>query len=136
MELDLEFFEPEEKYGSTKATIHQSGKMGFSSGAAKLIDFENNSLFKIGRRRADNKPGFEILYLVPVAEKDDMTFQALRAGAYWYLKTKRLLSQLGIDYRNATETISYDVEEIKDNEKRYFKMIRKMPISMLETVTQ
>ena len=127
MEFDnLEFFEPEEKYGNTKATVHQSGKLGFTAGAAKLINFESSRFYKIGRRKDGNQAGMEIIYLVPVPEKDDLTFQAYKAGEYWYLKTKRLLSQLGIDYRSKTQNISYDVEEVKDGEKRYFKLIRRL----------
>ncbi|WP_276373949.1 hypothetical protein [Chryseolinea sp. H1M3-3] len=133
MEFDsLEYFEPEEKYGNTKATVHQSGKLGFTSGAAKLINFETNQYFKIGRRKDNNLSGLEVLYMVPVAEKDDLTFQAYKAGEYWYLKTKRLLSQLGIDYRNRTQNISYDVEEVKEAEKRYFKLIRKLKENVIQ----
>jgi hypothetical protein len=123
--LDMEFFEPEEKYGSIKATVHKSGKLGFSQGAAKLIDFEANKMFKIGRKKVDSGLNVDILYMIPVQHKDEMTFTALKAGGYYYLKTKRLLTQLGIDYRNESETVSFDIDEINDGANKYFKLVRR-----------
>lgn len=125
-ELDIEFFEPEDKYGSIKATVHKSGKLGFTQGAAKLIDFESNTMFKIGRKKTDPGSNTDILYMIPVKEKDEMTFTALKAGGYYYLKTKRLLTQMGIDYRNVEgESISFEIDEITDNGSKYYKLIRR-----------
>ncbi len=123
--IEMDFFEPEDKLGPIKATVHRSGKLGFSLGAAKLIDFETNKLFKIGRKKDLNDAASEILYLIPVEIEDDLTFKVLRAGSYYSMKIKRLLSQMNIDYRNESETVSFDIDEVKENGKRYFKLIRK-----------
>lgn len=123
--FEIEYFEPEEKYGSIKATVHRSGKLGFTQGAAKLIDFEANPMFKIGRKRSEAASN-DILYMIPVKEKDDLTFTALKAGGYYYLKTKRLLTQIGIDYRNVEgESISFEIDEIVENGSKYYKLIRR-----------
>ncbi|MBS1489707.1 MAG: hypothetical protein JSS93_04205 [Bacteroidetes bacterium] len=118
---DIEYFEPEDKFGVIKATVHKSGKLGFSTGAIKLIDFEKNKFFKIGKK----KDSTDVLFLIPVDAEDDYTFKVLKAGDYYYLRIKRLLSQLGIDYRNENENISFDIDEVKENGKRYFKMLQK-----------
>lgn len=124
--LDIEFFEPEDKYGSIKATVHRSGKLGFTQGAAKLIDFEANTMFKIGRKKTDTGSNSDILYMIPVKDKDDMTFTVLKAGGYYYLKTKRLLTQLGIDYRAADgESVSFEIDEINENGNKYYKLIKR-----------
>jgi hypothetical protein len=128
MDLDIiEFFEPEDKYGSMKATVHKSGKLGFSAGAAKLINFEENKFFKIGRKKGDVDPSKDVLFMIPIpaAEKDDLTFAVLKAGQYYYVKIKRLLTQMNLDYRNEEESISFDVDEVIEGEKRYFKLVRK-----------
>lgn len=123
--LEIDFFEPEDRLGPIKATVHKSGKLGFSIGASKLIDFEKNKLFKIGRKKDTQDATNEILYLIPVDTEDDLTFKVMRAGAYYSIKIKRLLSQMNIDYRNETETVSYDIDEVKENDKKYFKLVRK-----------
>lgn len=122
---DIEYFEPEEKYGTTKATVHKSGKLGFSQGAAKLIDFETNKMFKIGRKKSEYGLNSDVLVMIPVQEKDDLTFTIGKAGEYYYLKTKRLLTQLNIDYRNESEVVSFEVEDVIENGKKYFKLIRR-----------
>lgn len=122
---EFEFFEPEDKFGAVKATVHRSGRLGFSAGAIKLIDFDTNKFFKIGRKKSesDGDGKDQPLFLIPVSVEDDKTFRVLKAGDYWYLKTKRLLNQLNIDYRN--ESVIYDIDEVNENGERIFKMTRK-----------
>lgn len=125
MDIEFEFFEPEEKYGPIKATVHKSGKLGFSQGAAKLIDFETNPLFKIGRKKTEPGDQSEI-YMIPVQTEDEQTFKVLKAGGYYYLKVRRLLTQMGIDYRTEGESVSFEIDEMKKDGKTYFKLLRKM----------
>jgi hypothetical protein len=35
------------------------------------------------------------------------------------------LTQLGIDYRNESETVSFDIDEINDGANKYFKLVRR-----------
>ena len=118
---DFEFFEPEDKFGTIKASVHKSGKLGFSAGAIKLIDFEKNKFFKIARK----KDSPNVLFLFPIEAADEYTFKVSKAGDYYYLKIKRLLSQLNIDYRNEKENLSYDIDEVKEEGKRYFKLVQR-----------
>jgi hypothetical protein len=125
LEMDInsiEFFESEDGMGPAKATVHKSGKLGFSRAANKLIDFDANKFFKIGRKKAENGDKSDILYLIPVAEKDEFAFTIIKAGGYYSLKTKRLLNQLGIDYRNEDSSVIFDIDEVRDKERTYFKL--------------
>lgn len=125
VEMDInsiEFFESEDGMGPAKATVHKSGKLGFSRAANKLIDFETNKFFKIGRKKPDVADKTDVLYLIPAAEKDEFTFTVIKAGGYYSLKTKRLLNQLGIDYRNEDESVIFDIDEVRDKERKYFKL--------------
>src|SRR5688572_6296647 len=91
---DIEFFETEDGMGPAKATVHKSGRLGFSRAANKLIDFEKNKFFKIGRKKTEGEVATDVLYLIPVEEKekDEFTFSIIKAGGYFSLKTKRLLN--------------------------------------------
>jgi len=121
---DFEFFEPEDRYGAVKATAHRSGRLGFSSGANKLIDFERTLYFRIGRKKSEKGQVDEpVLFLVPMDVEDDKTFKVLKAGKYFYLKTKRLLNQLNIDYKN--ESVIYDIDEAVEEGRKVFKLTRK-----------
>lgn len=60
--------------------------------------------------------------MVPVIEKDEMTFEVAKAGQYFYVRVKRLLRQMGIDYENEKEATSFDIDEMKNGETKYFKL--------------
>lgn len=119
---DIEFFETEDNLGPAKATVHRSGKLGFSRAANKLIDFETNKFFKIGRKK---ESGADVLYLFPVREeeKDDYTFGIFKAGGYYSLKTKRLLNQLGIEYRD--QSVIFEIDDKINEDKKYFRLTRR-----------
>jgi hypothetical protein len=119
-ESEFEFFEPEDSLGVVKATVHRTGKLGFSFGAGKMIDFEKNKLFKIAKKKDSTS---DALYMMPVEAEDEFTFKVIKAGPYYSLKIKRLLGQLNIDYRN--DSISFDIDEVKENGKRYFKLVKR-----------
>jgi hypothetical protein len=126
LDLDIEFLAPEGKHGPAKATVHKSGKLGFSLGAHMMVDFEKNKLFKIGRKKTESDAtNNDVLIMLPVDSEDDLTFKVQSAGGYYYLKTKRLLNQLNIDYRNESETVSFDIDEIVEKGKKYFKLVRR-----------
>lgn len=125
LDLDLEFLAPEGKYPA-KATVHRSGKLGFSQGAHILVDFEKNKLFKIGRKKAESDAtNNDVLIMLPVESEDELTFKVQSAGGYYYLKTKRLLNQLNIDYRNENETVTFDIDEVSEKGKKYYKLVRR-----------
>lgn len=120
---DIEFFESGDKYGPVKASVHKSGRLGFSAGAIKLLEIDGSKLFKIGRKKTESDSDSQVLLLIPVDTEDEYTYRPFKAGNYYYLKTKRLLNQLNIEYRS--ENVIFDIDEVNENGKLYYKLHRK-----------
>lgn len=119
--LDLEFFDSSSKYGVIKATVHKTGKLGFSSGASKYMDLPNFKYANIGLNKADQED--KCLYMIQTNEETDKTFKVVKAGDYYYVFIKNILRELGIDYKN--ESVIYDIEELEYNNKRAYKLCRR-----------
>lgn len=122
--MELEFFKPKEGAGSNKITIHKTGKLGFSKGASDLMNIENNRYCKIAK--SPDIQGNEELFMLICEEKDDYTYGISKAGDYFYVKAKQLLSELGINYRNADETIIYDIEKKNINGEVVFRLVKRV----------
>jgi hypothetical protein len=120
--MEIKFFDSDDKYGVIKATIHKTGKLGFSSGAIKKLDIQNNRLFKIGRNSAD--PDDNCLYLVAVSDEDEQTYRATKAGDYYYIRINNILSEIGIDYKKEAPII-FDIQEVNESGQLYYKLIRR-----------
>lgn len=119
--LELEFFDSSSKYGVIKATVHKTGKLGFSSGASKYMNLENVSYLSIGLNKSDKED--DCLYLVQVKNETDKSFKIVKAGDYFYVFIKNILRDLNIDYKN--ESVIYDIEEIEQGEKKIYKLCRR-----------
>lgn len=134
---DIEFFESEDGRGPAKATVHKSGRLGFSSAANKLMALEVGKAFKIGRKKVDaNDNGSVVLFMIPAAPNVENTFKVNKAGNYYSIKAKRLLNQLGIDYRDELESIIFDIDELGTGDNRYYRLTRKQKKAKLNTDTQ
>lgn len=116
--LELNFFTSSDKYGVIKATVHRTGKLGFSSGAAKYMELDKKSFFLIGTSGNDHS-----LYLVPTNEESDNSFKLVKAGEYYYIFIKNVLLDLKLDYKN--ESIIYDISEEEYKEDNIFKLTRR-----------
>lgn len=119
--LDLEFFDSSSKYGVIKATVHKTGKLGFSSGASKFMNLENVEYVNIGLNKAD--PEDDCLYMVKVNNETDKSFKVVKAGDYFYVFIKNILRELSIDYKN--ESVIYDIEEMQQQENKIYKLCRR-----------
>ncbi|MES2810267.1 MAG: hypothetical protein V4619_16660 [Bacteroidota bacterium] len=119
--FEFEFFEPEEDYGVVKATVHKTGKLGFSSGAGKKFDFEVNRYYKIGRNKADKED--KALYMLNSSEEDKSSYKVSKAGDYYYLRIKNIIDSLGYDYLN--ESVIFNIQEVESGESKYYKLIRR-----------
>ena len=119
--LELDLFDSSSKYGVIKASVHKTGKLGFSSGASKLMDLETVKYFNIGLNKADEED--KSLYLVPIEEETDKSFKVVKAGEYYYVFIKNVLRELKIDYKN--ESVIYDIDEISDEKNKYFRLTRR-----------
>ena len=87
-----------------KATIQNTGRLGFSAETAKFMGIDSDSYFIIGnddRVQAD-------LILVKLANADPDAFRARKSSDYFYLATTALFDMLGYDYKS-NENIYFDV---------------------------
>jgi hypothetical protein len=119
--IDLEFFDSASSLGVVKATVHKTGKLGFSSGASKFMKLDQVSFFNVGLNKASTED--KNLYLVPVYTQTGKSFKIVKAGDYYYINIKNILIELRIDYKN--ENVIYDIEEIINNKQKMYKLTRR-----------
>ena len=96
-----------------KVTIQKSGRLGFSSDAASIMNLDTDTYFLIGKDeeiKAD-------LIMVKLKEGNPDAFQVRKSGQYYYLDTTALFDMLHYNYKSGTNVffdvvrdISYDKE--------------------------
>ena len=127
--IQLDFKKPIAKTGAVKATTHKDGKIGFSSGAAKYMDLDNNRIYMIGTNSQDTSD--ECFYFVRTERDTEDTFKIGKAGSYFYLRMAHLLEEQGINYEE--NKIIYDISQMKSDsdmeETVIFKLKPRVPIS-------
>lgn len=115
----IEFEDPNKSNGVIKASIHKTGKLGFSSGAQDFLKINEKSLFKVGFNPENNS----LMYLVPV-NNPEQAFKVSKAGLYFYLNLKNVFDKKGIDYIN--ENIIFDIKkEISNDSQEYFILTKR-----------
>lgn len=119
--MKLIFFKAEEIEHNAKATVHTSGKLGFSSDA---IDFLNLNEAKTIQFAKDEEDGNDLnLYAIINDSVQEGAFRISKAGRYFYVNTKNLFDVLGIDYKNTR--IIYDLVKTEYEGKPIIKMLRR-----------
>jgi hypothetical protein len=121
--VKFKYLTPKDNLGVIKATIHKTGKMGFSTGAIKVLGLDKNRYFKLAVNDEDENDNN--LYLVLAKESDKDAFMTNKAGPYYYLRVKHVLDELGIDY--SSETVIYDIREMRDGDVRYYRLTKRKP---------
>lgn len=101
-----------------KATVHKSGKLGFTDAAAKELGFGSKSEPFVKFAQDEEDPS--ILYLINTKEGDADSFRVNKAGNYYYVNTRLMFDALSIDY--IKETVIFDMIRISDEEDGIFKM--------------
>ncbi|AQX04121.1 hypothetical protein ATB99_13320 [Elizabethkingia meningoseptica] len=118
--LDTIIFEdPNKVGGAIKATIHKSGKLGFSSGAEDFMKIVDNAFFKIGFNDSTDDGN---IYMVP-CETEDGAFKISKAGQYYYINLKNVFDKRGIDYKN--KSYIYDIKKEKTDSINYFILTKR-----------
>lgn len=109
----IEFEDPDKNSSVIKASIHKTGKLGFSSGAQDFLEINENSYFKVGFNSEDST----ILYLVP-SSSADKAFKVSKAGLYYYINLKHVFDKKGIEYQN--KTVIFDIKKEVNNDTVYY----------------
>ncbi len=123
--MKLKFFNPNNLDKNLKATVHKTGKLGFTIDAAKRMQLSVEKTAAIGFNADDETD--KSLYVIIYPDKHEGTFKISKAGKYYYINTKALFDSLRIDY--ARDYVAFDIsEEIIDNQK-LFKFKRKEKIN-------
>lgn len=118
----IEFFKASELDSNVKATVHTSGKLGFSRNAEKKLGLEDAKSIRIGRGNDFEKS--RNLFLLVQKHEDVDGFSILKAGEYYYANTKPLFDMLGEGYDK--EKIIYDITEVIVGTTKVFKLKRRV----------
>lgn len=106
-----------------KCTVHKSGKLGFSSSAAIKLKLDINKGLNIAINEEDSSD--KNLYIIVEQELKPGAFRVNKAGRYYYLNTKGLFDDLGIDYSNTKKTIIYDIVPVTYEGNKIFKLSKR-----------
>jgi hypothetical protein len=103
-----------------KATIHSSGRLGFTEATAKELNFTKDSAVKFAVDEVDES----VLYLINCKEADEEAFKVNSAGLYFSVNAKPLFDSLGYEYKK--KNIMFDMvreKEIEDME--VYKLLKR-----------
>ncbi|GAB4509379.1 MAG: hypothetical protein Tsb004_10090 [Allomuricauda sp.] len=117
----LNFESSRENIGVVKASVHKSGKLGFSSGAQHKMKIDSNKYYKVGFNDSDEND--ESIYLVETNSEDVDAFKANKAGNYYYLRLKHVFEKRNISYKDGG--IIYDIYELEKENIKYYKLKRR-----------
>jgi len=106
--MKLKFINSNELDRNLKATVHKTGKIGFTVAAAKKLDLTVNSGIAIAIDEEDEND--DSLYVVVKDKCQKEHFKVSKAGDYYYTNAKALFDSLKIDYVN--ENIVYDISAV------------------------
>lgn len=115
----IQFEDPSQGNGIIKATIHKSGKLGFSAAAQAFLNLNEKSFFKVG---FNEDPTDTNIYLVPSLD-DVKAFKAAKAGDYYYINLKNIFDKRGLDYQN--QTIIYDIKRPETTGLQYYILTKR-----------
>ncbi len=120
--MKIKFFNPDSLDKNLKATVHKSGKLGFTVDAARRLKLETNKSAAIGTNEDD--PTDDSLYVIIYNEVRSGAFRIAKAGQYYYINLKALFDALKINYKQ--ESVVYDIsEEPSLGDEMIFKFSRR-----------
>lgn len=118
--MRLKFIKAEDTAHKAKATVHQTGKLGFSSDANEFLKLSEDLYIQF----AINDEDIDDPNLYAVLTKDeDGAYKISKAGSYYYVAAKSLFDNLNIDYTRTR--IIYDLVKTEYEGQEIIKMIRR-----------
>ena len=120
--MRLKFIKAEETQRNGKATIHHSGKLGFSGDAISSLGLTDQKWisFAINEDNAEDRN----LYAVVYDEKTEGAFRINKAGQYYYVGTRAMFDTLGVDYRNSK--VIYDIVKSEYEGREIIKFLKRI----------
>jgi len=119
--MKLKFIKAEDLDKNSKATVHTSGKLGFSSDAMSLLGLDENKFIAFATNEDDISD--TSLYAVVYSGIQEGAFKINKAGGYFYVNTKSMFESLGVDYKNVK--IIYDIVKTEYEGEPIYKMLRR-----------
>lgn len=117
--IQLSFFKSNELDRNLKASIHKTGKLGFSSDAAAKLKLAESEGVSIAKNMGDEQD--RNLYVIVNKEKKEGDFRISKAGEYYYVSAKDLFDNLEWDYTKKNYTFDIKRTEIDGTEVWVFK---------------
>lgn len=114
----IEFEDPNKSNSVIKASIHKTGKLGFSSGGQEFLNLKETMSFKVGFNPNDDG----IIYLVP-SNDENQAFKVSKAGDYYYINLKHVFDKKGIEYQS--KSIIYDIKKETTNDIVYYILTKR-----------
>lgn len=105
--MKIKFFNPKNLDRNLKATVHKSGKLGFTVDAANKMDLKPDKSAAVGVNEEDKSD--KSLYIIIYDDIQESTFKVAKAGDYYYLNLKNLFDTMKINYKN--QSVVYDISE-------------------------
>ncbi|SKB27105.1 hypothetical protein [Daejeonella lutea] len=111
-----------------KATIHNSGKLGFNIEAIEVMQLKSQGSYLL----ATDEERSDLLYLIPTDSADGVG-KVAKAGDYYYLNVGDAFQKLGFKYTEYT--IMFDIEKNEYDGKDIFILKKRKEIKRKEKST-
>ncbi|WP_428327597.1 hypothetical protein [Mucilaginibacter sp.] len=121
--MKIKFFNVQQLDRNLKATVHQTGKTGFTIEASDKMALTTEKSISIGMNEDDETD--TNLYAVVNPDKRSDSFNVLKAGLYYYINTKPLFKTLKVDYEKGNIVYEITKDEIDGTEVFVFKQKEK-----------
>lgn len=119
--MKLKFLNPNSLERNVKATVHKSGKMGFTLEASKKMELTTEKSISIAINDDDKEDSS--LYVIVNKSRDMDAYPILKAGEYHYANLTPLFDSLGVDYKKFA--IFYDISEERIENELVFRFKRR-----------
>lgn len=120
--MKLKFIKADDNERNIKATIHSTGKLGFSDEAAKSLSLTAEKTISFAQNEED--PNDENLYAIIHDGPQEGAFKIYKAGQYYSVSTKKMFDKMDVDY--VKYRVIFDMIETEFEGQRIIKMKRRM----------
>jgi hypothetical protein len=117
--MKINYWKPTVAMGIIKATIHKSGKLGFSQTAIDKLGLDQNTFVMIGTNKVQRDD--RAIYIKIADKTHELALKVNKAGQYYYINTRDFFNENNIDFNR--KKIIYDIVDISEGNEKLFKLI-------------